>query len=185
MGNSLKHRIYCFAALALCFVSSGCDVVYRFLDKEGAEEKELVGDVVPFEKNEKAEEIQALLQLYGYSVGEIDGVIGLRTRNAIERFQADNQLETTRKVDQATWERLNVFNESRLVADLQLNIPLIQSLLKEAGFNPGKSDGKMGEKTKAAVIGFQKANGLKVDGKIGYQTLRALAGLIPDKPQNE
>jgi len=171
--------------IMFCFNFSGCDVVYRLLDKEGAEEKTLVGEVVPFERNEKSEEIQILLYLYGYNVGKIDGILGLRTRNAIAKFQADNQLEVTRKVDQETWERLNIFNENQLVVNRELNVLLIQSLLKRAGLNPGKIDGKMGPKTKEAVIEFQKASGLNADGKIGFQTLNALAKLITKEPQNE
>ena len=185
MKSNFPHRICLLIGLIFCFVLSGCDAVYRLLDKEGAEEKALVGEMIPFERNEKAEEVQSLLHLYGYNVGKIDGILGLRTRNAIEKFQKDNQLEPTRFVDQATWERLNIFNKTQLVVDLHLNVPLIQTLLKGAGFSPGSIDGKMGRRTKEAVIEFQKDRDLKVDGKIGYQTLSALAELIPDKPQNE
>ncbi len=183
--NHFPITIYFLAIGMLSAALSGCDYVYRLLDKKGAEEKALVGNVIPFERNEKAEEIQVLLYLYGYNVGKIDGIMGLRTRNAVEKFQMDNQLEATRKVDQETWERLNIFNENQLVADLQLNVSLVQTLLKEAGFDPGKSDGKMGRKTKAAVMEFQKAHKVKVDGKVGYQTLSALSKLIPNKPQDQ
>lgn len=37
-------------------------------------------------------EIQARLVLLGYPVGEIDGVVGYLTRNAIKAYQADHQL---------------------------------------------------------------------------------------------
>lgn len=46
----------------------------------------------------------------------------------------------------------------------------IQRALKNAGFYAGTIDGKIGPKTKKAILGFQKANGLKVDGKIGPKT---------------
>jgi uncharacterized protein YlxW (UPF0749 family) len=46
----------------------------------------------------------------------------------------------------------------------------IQSALKKAGFYSAEVDGKIGPKTKDAVKEFQKANGLKVDGKVGAQT---------------
>lgn len=167
-----------------CLVSGGCDLLYRLLDEKGSEEKDLVGDALPYEPSEKAEEVQTLLTLYGYGVGEIDGIIGLRTRNAIAKFQEDNQMEVTRKVDRETWERLNEFRDNRLVVDLQLNVALVQSLLKKAGFDPGKVDGKLGSKTQEAVLKFQKAQGLKVDGKIGYKTLSSLSKFISEEPQN-
>ncbi|MCG8430672.1 MAG: peptidoglycan-binding protein [Candidatus Omnitrophica bacterium] len=50
----------------------------------------------------------------------------------------------------------------------------IQMALLSAGFNPGIIDGKMGKKTRRAVRAFQKANGLKVDGKVGPRTWAVL-----------
>ena len=180
MGFNFRNTIY-FLCLIACLTSFGCDAIYRLLDKEGAEEKALVGEIIPFEKNPTIEEVQALLDLYGYNVGKIDGVLGLRTRNAIERFQRDNALEKTRFVDQATWAKLSVFKENKLVVDQQLNVRFIQALLKEAGLDPGDIDGKMGTKTKTAVLAFQKTYNLKVDGKIGYKTLTTLAAFISDE----
>lgn len=50
-----------------------------------------------------------------------------------------------------------------------------QELLTAAGFNPGAIDGWMGEKTKAAVIAYQKAHPhLVADGIIGPATLAQL-----------
>lgn len=55
----------------------------------------------------------------------------------------------------------------------------VQRMLKMAGFDPGKIDGKFGKRTRAAVMEFQKANGLKVDGKVGMRTLGKLNSAIP------
>ncbi|MDD2703300.1 MAG: peptidoglycan-binding domain-containing protein [Candidatus Omnitrophica bacterium] len=46
----------------------------------------------------------------------------------------------------------------------------IQTALKNAGYDPGVIDGKLGKKTREAVKAFQGANNLKVDGKVGSQT---------------
>ena len=165
-----------FAAIfAVCLVSFGCDALYRVLDKEGAEEKELIGVIVPYKINPIVEEAQTLLYLYGYSTGKVDGVLGLRTRNALEKFQADNGLKPSRFLDRVTWKKLNIFKDNQMIAEHQLNVLLIQKLLKEAGVDPGTFDGKMGEKTKAAILEFQEVHGLKVDGKVGYQTLNKLS----------
>lgn len=174
-----------FMCLALCSAFAGCDFLYRLLDKKGAEEKAIVGEITPFEKNPVIEEVQTLLYLYGYDTGKADGVLGLRTRNALEKFQRDNGLEPSRVVDKATWEQLNAFKEKGLIADRQLNVRLVQTLLKKAGFDPGNIDGRMGPKTRAAVEKFQKAHQLKVDGKVGYQTLTKLAVFITVAPSGD
>jgi peptidoglycan hydrolase-like protein with peptidoglycan-binding domain len=167
----LSLTAYFLCVLCLVVLATGCDRIYRLLHKEGAEEKKLVGAVIAFQKNPTVEEIQSLLKLYGYNPGKIDGILGLQTRNAIARFQRENGLKETRFVDQETWGKLSRFKDNELVYDNQLNVKLIQKLLAEAGFDPGGIDGRFGMKTQKAVKGFQKARGLKVDGKVGYKTL--------------
>ena len=58
-------------------------------------------------------------------------------------------------------------NDPELVSQLQ-------EVLAEAGFDPGPADGTFGEQTEAAVVAFQQANGLSVDGRVGPETAEAL-----------
>jgi peptidoglycan hydrolase-like protein with peptidoglycan-binding domain len=46
----------------------------------------------------------------------------------------------------------------------------IQTALKNSGFYTGAIDGKIGPKTKSAIMEFQKAKGLKPDGRVGPKT---------------
>jgi peptidoglycan hydrolase-like protein with peptidoglycan-binding domain len=46
----------------------------------------------------------------------------------------------------------------------------IQTALKAANCYTGNVDGKIGPKTKRAIIEFQKSKGLKADGKVGPKT---------------
>ena len=46
----------------------------------------------------------------------------------------------------------------------------VQHALKNAGFYDGPIDGKIGQKTKGAIMEFQKANGLIGDGVVGKKT---------------
>jgi len=50
----------------------------------------------------------------------------------------------------------------------------VQQKLKNWGYYKGKVDGIFGAQTKEAVKYFQRKNGLKVDGIVGKNTLRAL-----------
>ncbi|WP_191272184.1 S41 family peptidase [Neobacillus kokaensis] len=56
-----------------------------------------------------------------------------------------------------------------------------QKMLKAIGYNPGRVDGFFDEKTKEAVIAFQKANKLKADGVVKGDTTIKLMGLLREK----
>jgi peptidoglycan hydrolase-like protein with peptidoglycan-binding domain len=59
----------------------------------------------------------------------------------------------------------------------------LQNLLKAKGFNPGPVDGAFGPKTKAAVLAFQRSQGIAVDGVVGPQTWGRLKGAGGPGPQ--
>jgi hypothetical protein len=50
----------------------------------------------------------------------------------------------------------------------------VQASLAAAGYDPGPADGRMGAKTRAAIIRYQQANGLAVDGMPSPQLLEHL-----------
>ena len=63
------------------------------------------------------------------------------------------------------------------------NIRDIQTCLKNAGFYNGKIDGVKGRSTKKAIKEFQKANGLRADGKVGAKTWDALSKYLSGASQ--
>ena len=58
----------------------------------------------------------------------------------------------------------------------------IQTALKNANFYTGAIDGKIGSMTKKAIEEFQKANGLKADGKVGPKTWETLSKYLNPVP---
>ena len=56
----------------------------------------------------------------------------------------------------------------------QLDIRAIQLLLKNLGYDPGKIDGDLGPLTSAAIMAFQKHNGLPESGMLDAATLTKL-----------
>ena len=178
----MKSARFCLNAGILILVASlcGCDVIYQVLHKEGAQEKEILGEIVPYEANEVVIEVQKRLKLYGYKIGKVDGVLGAHTRNAIAAFQEDSGIKVSRFVDNATWERLHVFDEYGLILDGELNIKTIQEALARAGTDPGPADGKLGRRTQTAIRDFQEQQGLKPDGKVGMKTLQKLSEYASD-----
>lgn len=61
----------------------------------------------------------------------------------------------------------------------------MQEMLNKIGYSCGAADGKFGNNTEAAVIMFQRANGLTEDGIAGPQTLTLLAARAADPTQPE
>jgi peptidoglycan L-alanyl-D-glutamate endopeptidase CwlK len=60
-------------------------------------------------------------------------------------------------------------------------VKALQAALLERGFNPGRVDGEFGGGTQAAVLAFQRSEGLLADGIAGPRTQAAL-GLV-DSPE--
>lgn len=58
----------------------------------------------------------------------------------------------------------------------------VQTALVARGYDPGPIDGQPGPKTTAAVVAFQKANGLGVDGVVGPATKAKLFGTSATAP---
>jgi hypothetical protein len=54
----------------------------------------------------------------------------------------------------------------------------LQQALSRAGYDPGPADGTFGRRTEAAVVAFQEANGLSVDGRVGPETAAALNSAV-------
>src|SRR5437899_11431986 len=51
-----------------------------------------------------------------------------------------------------------------------LDVTELQQKLLAAGFNPGHIDGDFGPGTEAALLGFQRSEGLVIDGVVGPAT---------------
>ena len=69
--------------------------------------------------------------------------------------------------------QLGAENDPAVVTDLQ-------EALTAAGYNPGAADGTFGEQTESAVVAFQEANGLAVDGRVGPETAAALNAALAE-----
>ena len=134
--------------------------------------------------------MQERLTLHGFACAA-DGAFGAKTLAALKDFQRANGLKVDGHCGPATWAALEkepgeAPNPSGWTIKRVLkqgargdDVKDVQSALIAAGFSCGDSDadGIFGRNTLAAVKAFQKSRGLKVDGKVGKQTVTALGGV--------
>lgn len=69
---------------------------------------------------------------------------------------------------------LNAFAAVLEVGSRGSDVTKIQKKLIQYGYMTGTADGRYGEKTRDAVLWFQRKNGLTADGKVGDETAAAL-----------
>ncbi|MCK9603826.1 MAG: peptidoglycan-binding protein [Candidatus Omnitrophica bacterium] len=78
---------------------------------------------------------------------------------------------------------VNQVGKKKVVGEVKSrpSVKMIQVALKNAGFDPGHIDGRMGRQTRDAIKAFQKANNLNADGKAGKETWGLLGKYLYQK----
>lgn len=150
--------------------------------------------------NENVKVLQQFLSEKGYLKDKIDGWYGLKTYEAVKRFQIENNLKSDGHVGNATWSAINLrgpstastnSNSTPVIKQTQTSsstnpiellkpgvknerVRLLQEILTERGYLKDKIDGWYGLKTYEAVKRFQAENNLKSDGHVGNTTWSAI-----------
>lgn len=83
----------------------------------------------------------------------------------------EEELEHHRTRDYRSHQKVGASSDQSSILRIPAVTPReLQSALKSAGYDPGPVDGRIGPKTKEAVIRFQRRNGLNADGVVGKKT---------------
>jgi len=137
--------------------------------------------------------VQDHLRSAGAYNGAVDGVWGPDSAAALQRFQADHQLQATGQLNQATATALGL-DPAALLGTQQAALPpavpspetlrpasvrAVQERLRSLGFYAGGVDGVWGQSTQSAVQKFQQNRGLQPNGQLNSGTITAL-GLPAD-----
>lgn len=145
--------------------------------------------------------LQKRLKALGYYTGTVDGDYGAGTVAAVTAFQKANGLNADGIAGTKTLNALYASDASEAggaasgsststsgggvsstgyvtlqEGDSSDAVRQLQQQLKNLGYYSGSVDGKYGSGTVSAVMAFQQMNNLKVDGKAGPATQRALYG---------
>ena len=124
--------------------------------------------------------LQEKLNAKGFDSGNVDGIFGAKTYAAVTAFQKANSLGVDGIVGKLTWAKL--YDATPVSVTPVTTQPMLrtgsrgdavrklQELLNAKGYTCGNVDGIFGSKTYTAVLEFQKANSLGVDGIVGPLT---------------
>ncbi|NLJ78762.1 MAG: hypothetical protein GX329_05310 [Tissierellia bacterium] len=143
--------------------------------------------------------LQQKLNSLGYNCGSVDGIFGANTLNAVRNFQRRNGLAVDGIVGPATRSKLyggstpsrgggtssggssssSSSGKAPITGLLRRGsrgsqVSTLQKRLNALGYNAGSADGIFGVLTYNAVVRFQRANKLAVDGIVGPATIAKL-----------
>jgi peptidoglycan hydrolase-like protein with peptidoglycan-binding domain len=127
--------------------------------------------------------LQESLSAAGYYEGEVDGVYGPETIDAIESLQDAHELPVTGTVDKATADALeaDVAAGGGAAAQEKLTATAaVQQTLKLAGFWDGPIDGAWTPELTDALKEFQTELGVKPTGTVDAATIAALEKAIAE-----
>ena len=147
-------------------------------------------------EGEAVRALQRRLRTLGYLSDSVDGTYGEKTRAAVIAFQTNMGLKVdgiagtdtlnaifsqdtpkASEVNRATEAPVGSSGDNVLrEGDTGSAVTRLQQALKNLGYYTGAVDGNYGSGTVEAVKSFQRQNGLRIDGKAGEATQRALYG---------
>ena len=146
-----KNLAFAVVAVAAVFLVSGCSTV-------------------PKKFKEEVSGIKSKVDTLDARVGSVESKQAESERMVSQQSQTIEELRAQREKAVTT----NISTRSAAPVRVKGHMKEIQICLQNAGFYKGQIDGVKGKSTKKAIKEFQKANGLKADGKVGSKTWEAL-----------
>ena len=136
--------------------------------------------------NDQVRELQHRLLQLDWFEGKIVSSYGDVTRDAVEGFQTKRGFNATGEVDQVTWDKLvemtrkpthdemyNILKPGKAILAVGSKgdgVKDLQARLKQIAWYESKIDGVYGEKTAAAVKGFQEKRQIPITGEMDQRT---------------
>src|SRR4026209_1448692 len=122
--------------------------------------------------------LQVALKAHGFYAGPIDGIAGLMTANGVRRVQYRVGIVVDGGAGPLPRRKLGrlggpLFGKRHLIVSgyVGWDVSVLEFFLQRRGFWPGSVDGHFPERTRRAVMRYQRRHHLAVDGIVGPQTL--------------
>ena len=141
-------------------------------------------------RGDNVRQVQELLIAQGFLSGKADGICGAKTVEAIKRFQREAGLKADGICGDETYARMRAGEDISSAKTKGAVKPgmrgdrvrAMQELLVKHGYLHAEPDGVFGKMTEEALRGFQRDQGLTVDGICGRTTLAYLEGRQSGSP---
>lgn len=124
-------------------------------------------------------ELQRELNRLGFDAGPVDGLMGARTRSAIQAYQRDNQLLVDGQPTSSLLSHVRATAQSRTPAPAASRSELssrlvadIQEALRESGYTPGLASSRLDDQTRSAIRSYESDHGLLMSGEPSTELLR-------------
>ena len=144
------------------------------------------GRTIQLKYDPVVEAVQRELAAAGYYEGAIDGIVGRKTKQAIEIYQRDvgihvsgepsqdlaDHIRFTREVSEAALFTGSI--EPDPDAEARARVRRIQTGLAELAYSPGEINGELTGQTRKAIIAFQHDRKMPETGEISDQLLTEL-----------
>jgi peptidoglycan hydrolase-like protein with peptidoglycan-binding domain len=122
--------------------------------------------------------LQVALRAHGFYPGPIDGIAGPMTANGVRGFQRHVGIVVDGVAGPITRGKLGrlgrpLFGRRHLIVsgNVGWDVSVLEFFLKRRGYWPGRVDGHFTERTRRAVMRYQRSHHLAADGLVGQQTL--------------
>jgi peptidoglycan hydrolase-like protein with peptidoglycan-binding domain len=135
-------------------------------------------------------ELQRELNRLGYNAGPADGLMGARTRAAIQAYQQDHDLlvdgqpASSLLAHVRETARSGVSEPARPAPELpSQQIADIQDALRALGYEVGRSSGRLSDETRAAIRSYESDHGLLASGQPSAELLEHMRRNIQTVPR--
>jgi peptidoglycan hydrolase-like protein with peptidoglycan-binding domain len=188
-GAIVYNALFAQTGAARDFADGGVTVPEGATTRLQVDASEAGGKTIQLKYDPVVEEVQRQLLGAGYYRGLVDGVIGKRTRQAIEAYQRAEGIEVTGEPTSDLAEHIRYTREiaeaslftgsvvSDPDAEARAEVRRVQTGLAELAYSPGEISGEMNADTHRAIKQFQHDRGLAETGEISDGLMAELTKL--------